>query len=848
LVQVDEGRLRALGVPVQQIMQSLQSENLNIPAGRITASNFEFGIRAVGQLGKPEELGRILIGHAGGKPVLLKDVARISDSHKEQRTISRFNGQDAVALNIRKNTDANTVLVAKAVKKRLTELRAKIPKEAGLSLAYDQSVFVEQAIENMKATAVEGAFLAVALIFLFLGSIRSTLAISLSIPLSVLGTLLVMYFTGMTLNMMSLAGLLMGIGRIVDDAIVVLENIFRHMERGESPREAAVRAGGEVGMPVLASTLTTISVFLPLFLVGGFLGQAFRPISTTFAVSLLCSYVTAISVIPMLASRFRGDGEERITRGPLGSVLEGFDRLWKRLEAGYRIALAAALAHRARVLALAFALLLVSLAMIPIIGFEFQGRWDRGDFVVNLETGMGSSLAWTDERVKLAEVLIRKEVPEVKWIFADAGRPASGGISAQGGSASQNPRLGGFTIVLKDRTHRKRSVFEVMQGLRETLPAIPGATFRVSELFTMTGQKPVEILIKGDDLQTLSHMAEKAKGKIAGVPGLSNMDLNWRSGAPEYQIVLNREKAAQSGLGFAHVAGALRALLAPEEAGRFRERGKEIEIQVRLPENERSTRADITRISIPSPYGARIPLSELASVELAQGPTQITRQDRSRFVSVQADTTGTRALSEIMKDVRPELDAMEWPDGYAWEVGGEEKQRQESFASLLSVLFLGIVLVYVILAIQFESFLHPFTVIMSIPLELVGVFGGLLITHTHLSIFGMLGVIMLTGIVVSNAILLVNTIILLRERGMSRDEAVMTAGPLRLRPILMTALATVFAMIPLAMGLRPGSELFAVLARGVVGGLLSSTFLTLLVIPVVYVTLDNLTGRSLKQG
>jgi len=875
LVAVDRGRLDAYGLGVNQVADAIVRENLDIPAGRITSSNLEFGIRFRGQFRTLRDVENISVGQAGGQPVFLRDVARVLDTNKQVRTRTRFNGVDAVSLEVKKNTDANTVVVADRIREILPEINNMLPAGAEAHMAYDGSTFVKVAVDNLKDTAIEGALLAVAVIYLFLGSINSTLVIALSIPISIITTFLLMYFAGLTINMITLTGLILGIGRIVDDSIVVLENVFRHREMGKNPFQAAVDGTREVGLAVLAATLTTISVFMPLFLIAGLMGQIFRPLALTFAFALLTSLAVAVTVIPMLASRLlaKETGTSHGTQsGILGRILGGWERAYEAVKEVYRHGLQWALRHRPLVVSIGVVTLIISLVLGGFLKQEFAGKWDRGDVLISIETPIGSSMERTDQSVREVEAIMAEYVPEAEFSIADAGRPPSGTVTVIS-TSTDVPYQGGMTITMVERGNiwqkygmkypflaktpglslifgtraprRTRTTTEVEEVLRERLKLLAGAKVRVKDAFSMGGRQPVEIYIEGDDSDVLITIAEQLMEQVKGVKGLVNLDLNWRRGNPEYHVEVDRDKAARAGLSYAAVAYALRTLMVEEETSTYREGGKEFDLVVQLPENQRRSLDDLLALKLATPGGGQVPVGELVKVELKSGPSQISRYQRTRYIAIQAQIAG-RSLSEIMKELMPILEKFSWPEGYSFEVKGEEQQRQEGFGQLSQVLYLALILIYVLLAVQFESFIHPLTIMLAIPLELSGVFLALLLTGSSMSIFALLGIIMLTGIVVSNSILLVNYIVVLRHQGVDRNQAVLQAGPVRLRPILMTSLATIMAMGPLALGLRTGAEMFAPLAVGVMGGLLTSTFLTLFIVPVVYTLFDDL-GRKLSR-
>lgn len=855
-VAVDKDKMESYGVTPFEINSALKQENINLPAGKIIGDYQQFNLRTMGEFASLEDIEKVPVAVRNGVPVYVRDVGKVFDSNKEVTTISRLvdntikgkapESTECVTMEIRRTQDANIVKVAKDVKKKLDEINKKLPASTGIYVAYDSSVYIIEAIHNLTETAKEGALLAIIVLFLFLGSIRSTFVISLSIPISIIGTFLIMYFTNITINMITLTALILGIGRIVDDSIVVLENIFRYMEEGHDPVSAAIEGAGEVGLAVTASTFTTICVFFPLFMIKGIAAQIFTPLSKTFAYALLMSLFVSVTAIPMLSARFLKDESYRKeAKNFADKFVAKFNKMFEDLSLYYARMLRWSLENRKKVILIAVGTFAASFLMLPFIPSSLMEKWDRGDFIVKVETPQGTSLARTDELVKKAEKHITENVPELMAVISYTGKAA--GQSEMNISGGGQSHLGGMTVNLLPKEKRKRSVYKVMQTLEADFAKMAGGKITVREEFSITGKKPLAVNIKGQELDKLTSIAGELLSKIKNVKGLKNVDLNWRAGNPEYQFVIDREKVADLGLGYANVAGTLRQLVAEDKTSVYREGGNEYDIVVQMPKEKRSKIKDITKMTVTTPTGTQVPLGSIVAVKLTTGPSEIPRKDRIRYISIESDLEEGATLTQATQKIMPILKEYSWPSGYTWEIGGEEKERQEIFGQMFTVLWLAILFVYIILAVQFESFIHPLTIMLAIPLELFGVFLVLFITRSPISMFGLLGIIMLTGIVVSNSILLVNYIIILRHRGLSRNEAILKAGPVRLRPILMTASATVVAMIPLALGFRSGAELFATLAKSVIGGLITSTFLTLLVVPVVYSLFDEIGPRTKKM-
>jgi len=853
LVEVDQQRLEAYDISLQQISTVLRAENINFPVGYITEGKREFVVRTVGQFSSPDEILDVVVGIRNSAPIRVRDIARVKDTHKEVRNFARANGNDCVVVAVQKQSVANTTDVSDRVQAHLDAISKKLPSGVELDVGFDEAEFIRKAIANLKHEAVWGSLLALLIILLFIGSLRSTLVTAISIPMSFLVTFVAMYFNNMTLNVITLGGLVLAIGRIVDDSIVVLENISRHAEEGESVYHAAVAGTQEVALAIAAATFTTMCVFFPLMFVGGMVSQIFTPMSLVVIFGLGASLVVALTLIPMLCTRIlrrtaepeeksaQQQGCARLISMPAEWLLVMFGQLFERVRAWYRRAVTWVLSHRALTTAVATGIFLFSLMLTTLVGMEFFPTTDQSVIQVSLETPIGSSIEYTSNKAKELEKIVQdpQVVPELKTLVTTGGE-VSGVVQMAGGQSVQK---GSMIVNLVKPKERKRTSQQVQDELRKRFAAVPGIIIRFLSGMGGGMGAPVEIVIRGDDLDTLSQLGQQAKATLKDIPGLYDIDLDWKPGRPEYQITIDRTKAGTFGITAGQVGQVLQTLLrGTQELTKYREKGEEYDITVRAAEADREWIQRLQNATIPTPRGELINLTQIATIRSTTGPTEIGRNNRRRAITVQANTSG-RPLSEVIKDCRARLDAFTWPEGYDYTVEGTEKDRQESFAGMWISLIVGILLIYIILASQFESLLHPLTIMLAIPLEVIGVFAALLIFRITLSIMVFLGILMLTGIVVSNSILLVNIINILRDRGMPTREAIIEGGMVRLRPILMTALATFFALVPVAIGLQEGSELWQPLAIAVLGGLTTSTFLTLLVVPVAYSIFDEIGER-----
>jgi hydrophobic/amphiphilic exporter-1 (mainly G- bacteria), HAE1 family len=841
MIKTDSERLQALSIPVEQVVGAIARENVDVPVGRVRTSELEFSVRTIGKIDSVRDFEEIMVGTIDGKAIFLRDVASVVDGTKEVRAKSRVNGKPCVTIDVRKNTDANLVNVAGDVKKRVDSLRQELPPGFELTVAFDQSVYILSAIKNLQETAIMGGILAIFIVLLFLRSVKSTLVICISIPVSIILTFLLFYFNDVTINMITLLAFILAIGSIVDASIVILENIYRHLEMQKPPQQAAIDGAREVGGAVFGAVMTNAIVFVPIFLITGLPGQIFTPLAKTIISTMLCSLASAIFIVPMVASRILSAE----SLGDKKGFAKRFEDLWESyfengLKVKYKNALAWCLNHRTLVVIVTFIVFVLSIVSGAQVRSAIMGKWDRGDFSINIETPVGSSLEHTERVVMDVETYLLENVPEIKSAVVDIGNLASSSMGR--GSSDASPRLGGITVDLGDAEKRKRSVYEIQDEVIEQFRNYPGADIRVQEMFSIAGRSPVEILVRGDNLDELSRIGERIRIQLQRVPGLINLELSYRPGAPEYRIRIDRKAAASLALSAGQVYNTLRMLMEEDLVSVYREGGNEYDVIVQLPEQDRNSIEKIRHLRFMTPMGRQVALSEISNVEAEFGPASISRRDRSKYVSVQAGLSG-RALSEVINEVRPILEEIDMPDGYTWQIGGEQQEQEEITGQLAQAMLLSLILVYVFLAVQFESFIHPFTIMIAVPLQLVGVFGALIITNSVRTMFAQLGMIMLVGIVVSASIVLIDYIIQRKKSGLGTKEAVLEAAPLRLRPIMMTVGTTMLAMTPLALGLSAGTAMFKELAIASIGGLATSTVLSLLIIPVIYTLMEDLSEK-----
>lgn len=847
-VRVDPDRLQLYGLSLDAVINALRATNLNVSGGSVAEGRRDLLIRTTGQFRNVAEIRDLALPLQGGV-IHLRDLATVEETLADVTTLSRLKGSPSVGLSILKQTEANTVRVSRLVRRELEAVRAALPPGTEIAVVMDQADFVRQSIRNVSTHTVEGGLLAVAIIYLFLRQWPSTLTVASAIPISLLGAFALMYFSNLTLNMVSLGGLALGVGRLVDDAIVVLENIARHREGGAPAEEAAVHGSAEILGAITGVTLTTVAVFVPIVFVKGLAGEIFREMALSVTFALLASLFVAMTVIPLFSSRLLRSGFPAAGRGRGGAAADGAAAdggrpgLYARVQAFYARAILWALGHRRRVVLTAAGLLSASLAAIPLLGAEFMPRFDRGEITVSIRMPRGASLEATDRVVTEVERLALA-LPETRHVFSMTGDST---VGLSGSNASRD--VGQVDIKLVPAGERRRGQEAVIEDLRRRVAAIPGAriTVQPSGGLMSSGGPPITISVKGDDFQVVQSLADEVAARLRTVPGTREVETSTGEALPELHVVVDNERAASLGLSVAQVGQALRAAVEGVTATRYQVAGREMDVRVRLRDAAVRHPADLRMIPLTTPAGTVVPLSEVARLEPGRGPVAITRDGQARTVNVTGDLAG-RSLAAVMADARAALAGLALPPGYSLVYGGDQQQMTESFTALGGAFLMALLLVYMILAAEFESLIHPFTIMVSVPLGLVGAVLGLLVTGHTLNVASFIGVIMLSGIVVSNAIVLIDYVILLRRRGVPRDEALARAGAVRLRPVLMTALATMLGLLPLALGLGEGSEFQAPMAAVVLFGLAVSTALTLIVLPVVYSLFDDLGRRLARRG
>lgn len=833
-IGLDPGRIKALGLPLDTVLQALRDANLDRPAGELEQGRYEVTLRAPAEFQDLDQIRRTVVAVREGAPIELGQIARVEDTYTKLTRVVRVNGELGLRIGVRKQADANTVEVSQAILDEIERVNEDFP-QIHVAAVVNQGNFIERSIQNVANSVLYGGGLAVIVLLFFLRNIRSTVVIALAIPISIIGTFSLIYFGGFTLNLMTLGGLALGVGMMVDNSIVVLENIYRRRaENGEAPAEASVEGASEVAGAIVASTITTLVIFLPLVFVRGVSGILFTELAYVIVFSLICSLLVALSLVPMLSSKLmRPIDEEQSARSDrVRRLVEASERAFRRLEEAYRDLLRRALGMRWRLVLGALLALGASLLLFPLIGTEFMPPSDEGEVRVTGEMEIGTRLSLIDRQSQKMEAIVVPAVPEAEaWVATVGGS----------GRRPEDASKAEIQMTLSSAASRERSNSEIAADLRRRLEGkVAGLVIRTRApqgqfvLERVLGEEEgLSIEVRGFDLDTLDALAARVAEAIADVPGVTDIDVTRKAGVPQEMIRIDRDKAADLGLTVRDVAEVLEIAVAGRQAGDYRTSGNAYPMLVQLADAEQLELDEILDLTLATTAGGEVALRNVVTVDPGRGPLLIDRKDQQRLIAVKANVTG-RDMGSVAADVEARLDAIARPAGYEFIISGTFEQQQEAFAELIVSLILALVLVYMVLACQYESLRDPIVVMASVPLAAIGVLLTLFITDTTLNVQSYIGCIMLGGIVVNNAILLVDQAGRLRLEGMPTREAVAEAGRRRLRPILMTTLTTILGLLPLALGIGEGADAQAPLARAVIGGMTASTLITLVIVPAVY--------------
>ena len=849
-VQLLPAAMQANGVSVDQVRAALRSENQELPLGNLRSTEVERVVQIDARLKRPEDFARIVVARRGEVAITLGQVAQVLDGPQEVESLALYNGQRTVLLSVQKSQGENTVATVDGLSRALAEATAVTPPGMATEINRDGARPIRVGVTNVRRTLLEGAALTVLIVFLFLNSWRSTVITGLTLPIALIGTFLVMYALGFTINNITLMAMSLCVGLLIDDAIVVRENIVRHVQMGKDAHTAALEGTDEIGVAVLATTLSIVAVFLPIGFMGGIVGKFFHEFGITIAAAVLISMFVSFTLDPMLSSVWPDPeaGHAHTGRGlynrTIGRVTGAFERLTDGLGSGYQTVLAWSLRHPLATVALAVLTFVGALALIPVLGAEFVPKADFSETQVNFETPVGTALAVTEARARQIDSALR-ELPEVRYTVA----------TINSGSARGRNR-GSVFVRLADRHQRQRSVDQLVVPMREALARIPGITVTNIGVPDLGGGKTLQWSVQGPDLGELQRLAGQIAPQLARIPGLVDLKSTLEPDKPVSAVQVDRRAAADLGLNVNAVAAALRPLLAGQTVGNWRAPdGESYDVWLQLAPEARRRADDLAGLPLQLAPGAdgsprTVRLAQVAQVVDSSGLTQINRRDLNREVNYDANTLG-RSTGEVSADIRHVLDGVAFPPGYRYSFGGSTKNMTESFTYAVGALALAVVFIYMILASQFRSFLQPLALMSSLPLTLVGVVAMLMLFGSSLNMFSIIGIVMLMGLVTKNAILLVDFTIRSRTDGMDRTEALLHAARVRLRPILMTTLAMVFGMVPLAFAVSEGSEQRAPMGQAVIGGVLTSSLLTLVVVPVIYCWLDDLAAwarRGFKRA
>jgi HAE1 family hydrophobic/amphiphilic exporter-1 len=859
-VYLNPQAMESLGITADQVVNAVRNENQDLPVGAIRSLAQERVVKIDARMKRPEDFGKIIVarksmansGSGGGAPVTVGQVARITDGAQELDSLALYNGQRTLLLSVQKAQDENTISVVDGLNKAIADMQPLLPPGARLELITDGSRPIRVAVENVRRTLIEGALLTVLIVFLFLNSWRSTVITGLTLPISIIGTFLFMNLFGFTINMITLMALSLCVGLLIDDAIVVRENIVRHVQMGKGSFQASLDGTQEIGLAVLATTFSIVAVFLPIGFMGGIIGKFFHEFGITIVAAVLISMFVSFTLDPMLSSIWHdpaieahGQRHAPVTfyDKTIGRVTGWFDHATDSLSDSYQSILRWSLGHKLATLALAVVIFIISVVMVPLLGTEFVPKADFSETSLNFYTPVGSSLETTEAKARQVEAIVR-EFPEVKYTLATINTGNAPG-----------KMYASVYVRLVERKARTRSVDQMSGVLRERLQQVPGITVtHVGLLDAVGGNKQVEFSLQGPDLKELERLTRLVTDKIHAIPGLVDLDSSIKADKPVIEVDVRRDAASDLGLSVAQIAASLRTLVAGQTVGNWRAPDDQTyDVNVRLAPDARNAPGDLERLPFMSSTmgsnadgSARIVrLSQVASVKESTGPNQINRRDLAREVAINGNVYN-RSAGEVSSDIKAALDGVNFPPGYRYQFSGSTKNMAESFGYAVSALVMAIVFIYMILASQFKSFLQPMALMTSLPLTLIGVVLALLLFRSTLSMFSIIGVVMLMGLVTKNAILLVDFAIRMRAQGMERGEALLHAAKVRLRPILMTTLAMIFGMVPLAFALTEGSEQRAPMGQAVIGGVITSSLLTLVVVPVTYCYLDDL-GQWFKR-
>lgn len=824
-IDLDSDKIAAYGLTVNEIIDSLRSENIELPGGKLTDGNREITMRTAGSLLTTDQFLNLPVARRNNTQLFIGNIASVNDTTKDAASISKYNGKQAIGIDIMKQSGTNTVKVSDQIKKELATLQKDLPAGTELSMVRDNSKNIRDSVHDVLFNLVLGGLLAVAIVFLFLGNWRSTLISAIAIPASIISTFFIMKLLNFTLNTMSLLALSLAVGLLIDDAIVVIENIVRHMEMGKDKQRAASEGTAEIGLAVTATTLTLVAVFVPVGMMNGIVGQFFKQFGLTVAFSVLVSLLIAFTLTPMLSAKYLSHSQQS-SDSRLSRWFVRWNQTFDAWTQRYGNLLRQALLHRGKVLAVAGVLFVASLALTPFLGSNFVPASDNGEFTVTAEVDPGMSVKMVSELTdQLVSVITT--APEVNTTYAV--------------STVDNINI---LVKMPPKNERKRKDTVIMEEVRQKLSAVPGVRVSVTASAGLTGGKPVTLIVRGESFDMLADIAEQAQRTIERTPGAVDVSSSYKPGKPDAQIQIKRDRASDLGISTSAVADTLRTMFNGAVVSQFKEGEDAYDVRVRLSATDRTTLTDLNKIYLSGKYkdtagqSVMVPLSEVTQTVYSTSPSEIKRYDREKQITLSSNLKDV-SLGAFNKTLTAELNKIQLPSGYTFVSTGQSERMNDTFINMGLALLMAVLFIFFVLAAQFESYIEPFAIMLALPLAIIGAILGLLVMRSDLSMMSLIGIIMLMGLVTKNAILLIDFAKQRRAEGIDRDEALVEAAVIRMRPIIMTTAAMIFGMLPLALGVGPGAESRAPMAHAIIGGLITSTALTLVVVPVVYSLIDE---------
>ncbi len=830
LVNADRSRLKAHNLSINDIIQTIRTQNRDIPGGHLKKGSEEYIVRTTGKYTTVQQIADSVIKMEAGVPVYIKDVARVEDSYKELRHVEKTNMHDSVIMWVTKESGANTVEVVSTVERELEKIQTILPTDINILNVWDTSKLIRDSAARLRETALWGGAIAFLVLLMFLWNIRTTITLAISIPFAIIATFIGLYFAGYTLNMITLSGLALSVGMILDNSIVVLENIFRHLEEGKERKEAARIGATQVSMAITASTLTSVIVFLPMVFATGITGQFARPLGLTVTIALFASLLIALTMVPMIASRFLKAKKARTT----GKYFAAIQALYKRM-------ITKSLRHRFLTVCTGIGIFIMSLCVFSFfVGGEVLPKLDEIYSTALIRMEPGTALDETYGFVKKLEQAIMEE-PEFRSVISMSGLSDSSKMDTSQGAGAADVNEAVIYFEIAPKGERNRTAVEFMDVIRSKVPPLFKGTFyfmQTNDYLTRGGDRPIEVKLFGRDLTALKRISDQVAEGLKKEKEIVDVDNSLKLGKPEIQISVDRDKASSMGITVADISGTVDAAFLGKKVTTYRDEGDEYDIRVRFSQRDRESIRDLRDVLIASPKGFLVNLTDVATIKEGRGPVKINREDQERVVTISADTTSSD-LRDIEKKVKKVLDTIALPEGYYVRYGGSLEDMQELMVSMFFTIGLIVLLVYMVMASQFESLTYPFAIMFAVPMAIVGVALALFLTGTTLSVMSFIGIMILIGVVVNNGIVLIDYVNQLRERGMEKTEAIIQGGLVRIRPILMTTLTTILALLPMALNKGEGAELFAPISISLFGGLLVSTLLTLLIVPSLYSLIDD---------